>query len=420
MTGKVGQEGVQVSGERPILGRRLVFGLIILSTSFLLTVSIVELALRLENPVGRAELGLLFGIQPRSNYEEDEKLSYRPRDRLYFWDDKAHPPTAQKAENAVRVFALGDSFTKAHGSIGRKNSFYRQVQRHLEKEVVTKGFEFFHFGVSGYCEVQFLELLRRFGPKYSPDWAIVQVYLGNDVGENCGLIDRRLSLVRSGKMAGKVFIADAAERRNGQRNGKLTSAGRERFPGMSTICDYSYACGFLRERVLSLVHRVRSSQLRPIRSRVALNEERRPRALAGINTGSHFIDLMRIDSSSEIERGWQMTDELICDIAAEGQEQNIRLVFVLLPQELQVNKAAWAGAVRLFGLNPGNYDIDLPSNRFRGLLEERGIPVLDLTTEFRAAIDNGADLYDRHLNKAGHDKVAELVISGLSLLGWVH
>ena len=60
-----------------------------------------------------------------------------------------------------------------------------------------------------------------------------------------------------------------------------------------------------------------------------------------------------------------------------------------------------------------------PFQRFGASLAKHDIPVIDLTPGFRAAIDGGADLYDGHFNRAGHDKAAELILQGLVELGWV-
>ena len=84
-----------------------------------------------------------------------------------------------------------------------------------------------------------------------------------------------------------------------------------------------------------------------------------------------------------------------------------------------MNRAAWDEAVGVLGLDAAAYDIDLPSQRFGALLAKYDIPVVDLTPSFRAAIDEGADLYDGHFNRASHDKAAELIVQGLVELGRV-
>lgn len=385
------------------LKKRIFFWLLLPVFSLLLVVA-VEFVLRLTDPVGRAQLGLLFGIQPKSNYEEDETLSYRPKDPLYFWDDKGSPPLLEKPEETVRVFALGDSFVKDHG-IGKENTFYRRVESRLNETSKDRQYQFFHFGVSGYSEKQFLELLRRYGPKYHPDWAIMQVYLGNDIGENSGLIVRKLGLAKSGKMAGQLFVKDAAE-----KNDQVSLTTWQRFKNW--LSTNSYLFRLIRQRMPILIYRIRGRDKSQENLQI-------PKALDEINTGLHFISLMKKDIPLEIEQAWQITDELIKEITIEAEKQKIKLVFVLIPQELQVNRIAWNEAMELLGLNPKQYDINLPSQHFGELLEKNNIPKIDLTTDFRAAIDSGADLYYGHFNRAGHDKAAELILQGLVNLGWI-
>jgi hypothetical protein len=57
--------------------------------------------------------------------------------------------------------------------------------------------------------------------------------------------------------------------------------------------------------------------------------------------------------------------------------------------------------------------MDLPTKRFVKILDEYEIPTIDLTGPFRKAMDSGADLYDGHFNRAGHDMAAEIVCQRL-------
>lgn len=384
--------------------KNLLTNLILLIVSLLLTAAVMELGLRLADPLGRAELGLLIGIRPESNYEADEKLNYRPRDPLYFWDDKDHPPTPEKPAGVVRIFALGDSFTKAHGNIGAENSFYHQLERKIQGLPGAPAYQFFHFGVSGYSEVQYLELLRRYGPQYHPDWAIIQVYLGNDVGENAGLIVRQLAMTPEGQLA----ITDTPP-----ASGAAEVSAWQQFLRWAAPARWSYLYRFVEERWPVLLYRLRKAEASSPPATSVPVQSSPPTALANINTGPHFISLMQRRPLPEIEHAWQVTDQLLADIVNEGQRQHIRLIFVLIPQELQVNQPAWEEAVGILGLDPTAYDRDLPSQRFSALLTKYKIPVIDLTPGFRAAITAGTDLYDGHFNRAGHDLATELILQGL-------
>lgn len=364
-------------------------------------VGAAELGLRLLDPSERVRMKYLLGLHVESRYVEDAGLGYRPRNTLYFWDSKSNGPQFSKPDGVVRVFALGDSFTKAHGTIGKEYRFYEQVCEALLRMPGAPTYEFFHFGVSGYCERQFLELLRRYGPQYSPDWAIIQVYLGNDIGENAGIIVRALGIT-SKNQHGIITLRDAG-----------TAGPANSFD----LSEWSHLYRFVRESIPIIRYRLGSWEKGSTKhDQTKAVDVSRPH-LQNVNTSPHFIRLMLRQVPDELEMAWEITEELVKAIAQEAVKQRIQLVFVLVPQELQVNDPAWEEAVAMLHLDAKAFDRDLPSRRFSLLLKKHHVPVIDLTPAFRVALSQGIDLYDGHFGRAGHDLTADVILRGLEELG---
>jgi hypothetical protein len=345
---------------------------------------ILELTFRMADPAGRAELGLLIGIRPESNYEEDDKLGYRRRDSLYFWDDKQHPPTTEKPDGVIRVFALGDSFTKAHGKIGRENSFYHQVEYRLKEVFSPSGVQFFHFGVSGYCQRQQLELVRHYGPVYKPDIIVVQVYLGNDVGENSGIILRHLQF-----QGERLAISDIYRVPVTGKEATSTSL-------LEALAEQSYFARFLFDRLTILGWKWGISQHVVIPGSVTMN---------------HTLDLMRHSPPPYIEKAWQITETLVDQIKKASEVLGAKVIFLLVPKEVQVNTVVSDRVMRDFKLDPEGFDFDQINRRFSQILARHNIEYVDLTPVFRELITAGEVMYDGHFNKAGHRVVGQVLYS---------
>ncbi|MDP8257485.1 MAG: SGNH/GDSL hydrolase family protein [Candidatus Alcyoniella australis] len=362
---------------------------------------ISEIVLRAQDPQGFKIS--LFGS--KGNYVDDEVLGWRPVQEQYFWHESTRPLVLQKSENAIRVFAMGDSFTKAHGGIGRENSFYHLIEQRLEQRCQPGELEVFHFGVSGYCQRQQQALIERFGSEYSPDLVIIQAYLGNDVGENGELIIRRV---------------DSEGKWHNSYQGQSEQPNQERVePATKRLADFlyvhSYATRFYGRRLKIIWWKINGIPIEV--KHPGRGHQPKPTALDSINVSPHILQLMNRDVPQPIELAWERTDSLIGQIQRTAQAMDCGLFFILVPQELQVNHDAWREAVESFHLDQALFDRELPNARFIRILEQHQIDYLDLTPIFRRLIENGSDLYDGHFNAEGHRATAEATLEALSASG---
>lgn len=371
------------------LKKRLLFWAILLMLLFSIFFLLPEMILRLSDPRGQAELAQLVGIELQGNYGDDPRLGHRPYDAYYFWDDKERLPTPEKPEGTVRIFAMGDSFVKAHKDIGLENSFYRVAKRALAKRKEDKKFEWFHFGVSGYCERQHLELLKQYGPEYDPNVVLVQVYLGNDVGENIEYIRQELHKVGDAlKIRNNYFIP-------GEDAPKEASV-------LQALTERSYLANYLAEKLNTMGWMLGIKRFS---------------ILPGSSTTNHTLDLMQVEPKHYIDDAWKKTEELVADIKKQTDALDAQLIFALIPKEIQVNTNVSKTVFERMELDPADYDADLPNRRFSKILSQHEIPCVDITPEFRKRIIGGEVLYDGHFNKEGHYVFGHAIADALDNLG---
>jgi hypothetical protein len=102
---------------------------------------------------------------------------------------------------------------------------------------------------------------------------------------------------------------------------------------------------------------------------------------------------------------WDLTEEILGNVAAEAQARNVPLVFVMLPTHFQVERGRLEQHLRVHGLDPAEVRIDQPNEILGERLRRRGLTVLDPLPDLRAAYEDGERLYggvDPHFSAAGH------------------
>jgi hypothetical protein len=95
--------------------------------------------------------------------------------------------------------------------------------------------------------------------------------------------------------------------------------------------------------------------------------------------------------------------------------RDLRLLLVLIPDEMQINPSLQQAALRRRNLAENEVDFDLPNRLLTRALREAGIAYLDLLPSFRAAAA-GTILYkpqDTHWNIAGNRLAAEVIAEHL-------
>ncbi len=129
-----------------------------------------------------------------------------------------------------------------------------------------------------------------------------------------------------------------------------------------------------------------------------------------------------IDRSNADSPRWAKTAEILRDVDRLAAEHGAGSLFVLVPDNYQVDLDLLWEYVRRFGIDSTDVDPDLPNRALFREMEGRGLRVVDATPGLRAHHETtGSRLYgtvDTHLSPAGHRVLWKLVEPKVSeLLG---
>ena len=101
---------------------------------------------------------------------------------------------------------------------------------------------------------------------------------------------------------------------------------------------------------------------------------------------------------------------------ARARASGVPLLVALAPSFAQVTDDGWAAVLRQGGARPEDHDRDGPARRLSAFATARGIPLLDLTPDLRAAAERGEVVYDpeeQHWTARGNAVVAEALLRRL-------
>jgi hypothetical protein len=110
--------------------------------------------------------------------------------------------------------------------------------------------------------------------------------------------------------------------------------------------------------------------------------------------------------------GWQVSIDLLHDIATKAAERGVPVLFALVPSAFQVDPSVFDEYARGLGIDPTVVDLEQPTRIFREGLETRGHRVVDLLPGLRVALATRGPLYgdvDQHLTANGHRVAFELL-----------
>jgi len=112
------------------------------------------------------------------------------------------------------------------------------------------------------------------------------------------------------------------------------------------------------------------------------------------------------DEPQEIAALRRTTADLYAAMDSTCRAAGAGFAVVLFPQRHQVQPRDWAVLRDAWNLDDDAFDLDLPQRAMTALCAARGVRVLDLLPDFRAAADTVPQLYlpggDVHFNRRGH------------------
>jgi hypothetical protein len=268
-----------------------------------------------------------------------------------------------KSPNVARIAALGDSF--AVGPVVPFADNYLTLLQGLLPET-----EVLNFGVSGAGPREYAYILKRDVLRFHPDLVLVSLFVTNDVVEIL-----------------------PAPRRLDPRQHCLYWFARRCFRAASRTP---------RPEVLDpdglLAHRIATGTLSP--ESFAQIEEIR-------------LAVCQVPPPSGIEKKWQRALDDLDDLIRLCRTHEIRVAFVLIPDEAQADPSSREIVRRHAHLEVERLDLSQPQRRFREFCAHRGVPCLDLLPAF--AGKTGLYLQrNTHWNRAGNHLAAREIAQWLS------
>lgn len=391
------------------------------AVSLVLSLIIVELALRLVIPVDSQRpfdfriphpiLGWV--LQPNTTYlyeipEGKVSVTYNSEG----WRDLEH--AVEKPDGVFRILVLGDSFMEAN-SVQLGSTFHRKVEELAR--AVGKNVEVINMGVAGYGTLQEYLVFQHIGHLYKPDLVLVGFFTGND------LINSSLALESILEEEGQVTNARPFLNLNGSTSWKIT-------PVDFQAAQLSYAKNKasleakrnkLTEKLVFLRLLSESVARIPV-PEFLKNQEGQPEP---VNKRDYELALMGVNycvEPAEFTQAWDTTKRIFTKFKEEVQAYGGELVVFSVPAIEEVS---------LEYMQAVNADVTYPDKlcleeapghaRLNQILTELDIEHISLLPDFRRVMrEDEINLYqsDLHWNPKGHALAAERVVSELISRGY--
>jgi hypothetical protein len=365
--------------------RRIAARFLLLGVSLIVGLFLAELAVRLvrPQPVMLVSRGL-YAPDPPRRYRLQPGFRGTVTNRVEFDTRVAinrqglrGPEIGPKAPGTFRVLVLGDSFAFGVGAQAEE-TYPAQLQRILRSRGTRA--EVLNAGAPGFGVPDEVAWFQRWGWMLEPDVVLVTVFVGNDLQD-------------AAPGGPKAIAVD----------GSLMIEGEKKRSLSRWFYYHSHLYVLLKTSALGGVVRRLLGAPEPL-------ETRELRAELDLYTKGEL--------PKAVQEGAKETEKAVAALARSAG--GARVLAVIVPSLIQVDPARWRASMQRFGLDPQGYDSKRPNRLIRALFARHGIPTLDPTEAFAAAILGGERIYypiDQHLTPAGYHLMAKVVAKALPPTG---
>lgn len=275
-----------------------------------------------------------------------------------------------RGDDTVRLLAIGDSFVFGVG-VEDGETFAALVADKVRE--TGRSMEGLNAGIPAFGVPDAVSWLARHGLDLEPDIVVLSIFEGNDLVDASP--DREEILIVDGLLV------------PGESAGGLKAWLHRHSHLYVLLKSLLEQPGFL-----------------PLREKLGLGEPWKVRVLR------EEFGVYRKTAASELAAAIEATRVALGDLVALGEEHGFAVLAMLIPSEIQVDAARWQAGLASLDLDPAEYSPEIPTEIFKGLLDENGIPSLDLGPAFADGLEGGETLYfrlDRHWTTKGHAVAAE-------------
>lgn len=306
-----------------------------------------------------------------------------------------------KPEKEFRILEFGDSF--CHTIVQYPASYHGVAGDILTRVVPGRAFRLVNFGEPSASFYQYLKSMAHWMDQVAGDAVVVNVFLGNDI------TDVAFGDVPDDTAINRVFGNNFVEVQTGR---KRLAAVPHAF-GLRML-DYAYAYALVYREghyVLRDIPEPYTFALGPMEEKNFFRTARR-----------HLLAGEPLQCAS-LARGWRALADLARGLALVQRTKGLKVAIMLSPAEIMVNDALWQKTIEREGLDPKNFDRNLPNDLARHIIAEAAphLPVLDLTPVFRCAAARGdTDYYpsETHWNVEGN-RLAGEALARFAAIAWL-
>lgn len=286
------------------------------------------------------------------------------------------PPLAPKAEGALRLLAVGDSFTLSV-QVDEREHFTALLAEALADRL-GRPVEILNAGVDGYGTLQALGRVEQLAESAELDGAIFLYFLGNDVFDN--VTYNQLARGRRGRIPrAREQPAGAAPTMNGAPN-------HPPIPWLQRFMAENF--------YLYAIYDVRRKAAAP-----------NPHA---INRFRSELEIF-LEGSGALRNHMRETKRALKLVDDRCETHDLKCFLPLAPAAFMVEQDRAASTFELVGLDPARVDLDAPAGAVLRATPAT-LPAYDLTPGLRERADEGLYfIFDGHWTPAGHAAVAALL-----------
>ncbi|HEY6084548.1 MAG TPA: SGNH/GDSL hydrolase family protein [Nitrospira sp.] len=365
----------------------------IVAINSLVFLVVAEIILRLADPfLARSGLFSAAGDTPgggipyqavSGSIKRTNSMGFRDRER-----------TMTRTSEALRVVALGDSFTWGSG-VSYDDTFVKLIERGLDQ--IVPGAEVINLGMIGYQPEDYLSLLKSHGLSYHPDLILVNFFVGNDFMPAQGVSTTVAGLRHRVHVDGNWFH-DHLSWDHWYLSHDLAYAG---LVGKARI---RRALG---QPDLGMFD-VPADGHSPDNAEPKFSgwSPQYVRMIMGMSD-----QYLTRDTPAFLSR-WYETKEILEQLDTLLQNRRIPWVLILLPAEEQVDHGLQRLYMEMRGGEQDQYDFDKPQRVLSEWAGTRGVKVIDLASAFRANV-RSERLYvdnDIHWNRRGNAVAARVIM----------